>query len=115
MAEIDLKKLNRKELIEIIYKMKKKEIKLQKRLDEVELELSDKTVKINNAGSIAEAALSLSDVFASAQEAANIYVINAQKNFEESEKMKKQAEDYCKKIINSAEIKAKNIEENTKI
>lgn len=74
MVNKDLKKLNRTELIEIIYQLKKSEQELQEQINELQAELQDRRLKINQAGSIAEAALALSDIFNSAQEAADTYL-----------------------------------------
>ncbi len=79
-----MRKLGRKELIELIYEMKKREIELQNKLDEAESKLAEKNVKIENAGSIAEAAVQLSGIFESAQKAADIYLASIKKSCEES-------------------------------
>lgn len=79
----DLKHLSRSELIDLIYEMKKREIKLQTRLDEVEAQLQSREIAIDNAGTIAEAAMQLSGVFQAAQEAADTYLISIKKKEEE--------------------------------
>ncbi len=74
MTEKDLRHMGRAELIEIISAMKKTEMELRDRLAEAEKKLTDRTIRVDNAGSIAEAALALNDVFAAAQAAADTYV-----------------------------------------
>ncbi len=74
MTEKELRRMSRKELIEIIVAQKKSELKLEQRLQRAEHLLADRTVKISNAGSIAEAALALNGVFETAQAAADSYL-----------------------------------------
>ncbi len=74
MTEKELKHMSRAELIEIIAEQKKRELKLQQQLDQADQMLADRTVKISNAGSIAEAALALNGVFETAQTAADSYL-----------------------------------------
>ncbi len=89
MTEKDLRRLGRKELIELIYEMKKRELELQTRLDEAEAKLAERTVNIEKAGSIADAAVYLSGLLESAQKAADIYIESVKKNYEDSEMSKK--------------------------
>lgn len=74
MNEKDFKRLGKGDLIEIIYQLKKNEEELRQKLDETEAQLKERNYKIENAGSIAEAALELNEVFASAQKAADEYL-----------------------------------------
>lgn len=74
MTEKELRRMSRKELIEIIAAQKKRELKLQQQLDQAEQLLADRNIKISNAGSIAEAAMALSGVFETAQTAADSYL-----------------------------------------
>ncbi len=74
MTENELKKMGRRELIEIIAAMKKTELELRSKLQIAEQALADQTIKATNAGSIAEAALSLSGIFEAAQSAADTYL-----------------------------------------
>ena len=61
MAERELRHMSRTELIEIIYA-------------ELEQQLADRTLRLEKAGSIAEAALALNHVFEDAQAAADAYL-----------------------------------------
>ena len=74
MVDKELKKLNRKELLEMLVIQTRKSEQLEERVKELEEKLADKTVKIEAAGNLAEAALKLSGVFEAAQEAAEIYL-----------------------------------------
>ncbi len=74
MTEKELKRMSRIELIEIIAAQKKQEQELKKQLEQAQKMLEERSVKIANAGSIAEAALSLNGVFEAAQAAADTYL-----------------------------------------
>ncbi len=74
MKEKDLKRLGRKELLEIIYEMKKRELALRAELDAANEQLADRSLKLANTGSIAEAALAVNGVFEAAQAAAEDYL-----------------------------------------
>ncbi len=70
----ELRRLKRSELIEIIYQQKKKEQELQKEIEHLKAQLNKKSLKLENVGSIAEAAISISEVVEAAQRAADIYL-----------------------------------------
>ena len=76
MIEKDLKKLRRAELLEIMLDQSYEIDQLRKRVKELEAQLEDRRIKIENAGSIAEASLQLTKVFEEAQKAADLYVEN---------------------------------------
>ena len=66
MAERELRRMSRTELIEIIYALKQHEEELE--------QLDDRTLRLEHAGSIAEASLALHQVFEAAQAAADAYL-----------------------------------------
>lgn len=70
----DLKKLTRAELLEIMLAQSKEIDRLRKELEEAKQENWERELALKNTGSIAEASLQLTKVFAEAQKAANIYV-----------------------------------------
>ena len=70
----ELKSLNRSELIEIIYQLKKSEKELQKENEALRESLESKRISLANAGSIADAALALTDIFTTAQASADVYL-----------------------------------------
>ena len=55
MISKELKKLGRRELVDIIYQLKVNEQKLQEKITELEESLQEKRIRISMAGSIAEA------------------------------------------------------------
>lgn len=82
MTDKELKKLSRKELLEMLVIQTRRTEQLEKRVSELEERLSDKTIKIENVGSLAEASLKLSGVFEAAQQAAELYLENIKKRVE---------------------------------
>ncbi len=74
MTEKELRRMGRRELIEIIAAQKKREVDLEQRLRNAAKQLADRKTKISEAGSIAEAALALNGVFEAAQAAADSYL-----------------------------------------
>lgn len=95
MVSKELKKLNRRELIELIYQMKKNEQQMQEQIAALQTELEEKRLRLSRAGSIAEAALAVTNVFSAAQEAADLYL-------QEISLMKAETERACKKILEQA-------------
>lgn len=74
MAERELRRMNRMELIEIIYALKQHEEELERQNANLRQQLADRTLRLEQVGSIAEAALSLNRVFEAAQAAADQYL-----------------------------------------
>lgn len=74
MAERELRRMSRTELIEIIYALKQHEEELEQQNAALEQKLADRTLRLEQAGSIAEASLALHRVFEAAQAAADTYV-----------------------------------------
>ena len=84
MTDKELKKLSRAELLGLLLIQTKEVDRLQKELNETKAKLEDKNIIIDNAGSIAEAALKLNGVFEAAEEAAKQYVENMKRIAEDN-------------------------------
>jgi hypothetical protein len=69
MTDKELKKLSRAELLEMLIEQSKRADELQAKLDKAEEELNSRQLKVDEAGSIAEASLRLNGVFEAAQAA----------------------------------------------
>ncbi|MBR4861523.1 MAG: hypothetical protein IKU09_04910 [Firmicutes bacterium] len=95
MISNELKKLNRRELVDIIYQMKKNEQLLQDEVASLQSELQEKRIRLADVGSIADAAVSITDVFAAAQTAADLYL-------HEISCMKAETEKECSQMIEEA-------------
>ncbi len=76
----DLRRLSRAELLELLVEMSREKDELQKKLDEAEARLADRSIQMENAGSIAKAALDLNEIFSRAQQAADEYVESIKAN-----------------------------------
>lgn len=74
MTEKELKHMNRGDLVEIIYQYQSREQELTAQIENLTRQLSDRKTHIENAGSIAEAALTINRVFESAQAAADQFL-----------------------------------------
>lgn len=98
----ELKNLNRGELIEIIYQLKKSEQELQLENESLRKQLEMKRVAVSEAGSLAEAALALTDIFSNAQAAADIYL-------SEIAQRRNEIEQDCSGIVSEAQKKADDI------
>jgi len=98
----DLKKLKRSELIEIIYRLKKSEQDLQEQNEALQQQLQARELKLEKAGSIAEAAMALTEVFEEAQAAADVYLQEIKAKHAETERE-------CELLIKAAEKQAEQI------
>ena len=85
MAEKDLKRLSRGELVEIIYQLKTKEEQLLAENAELKRKLEEREIKIENVGSLAEAALVLSDIFSAAEESVAMYVDEIKRRYQRTQ------------------------------
>jgi len=74
MTGKELKKLSRAELLELLLEQVEENEKLRQKNEELEKKLEDRVIKITEAGSIAEAALKLNNVFEAAEAAAKQYL-----------------------------------------
>ena len=74
MISKELKKMSRRELMDIIYQMKKNEQQMQDEIASLQEALQDKRLRLSVAGSVAEAAASITNVFSAAQMTAALYL-----------------------------------------
>ena len=102
MVSKEIKKLGRRELVDIIYQLKKNEQKMQEELAAMEEALQEKRIRISVAGSIAEAAMDITNVFATAQRTADLYL-------HEIASMKEDTERQCAKMLEDAKKQAEKI------
>jgi hypothetical protein len=76
MTDKELKRLNRRELLEVLLEQSRQMDEMKQKLEKAEAELEDRKIKLEKAGSIAEAALQLNHIFEAADEAARQYIEN---------------------------------------
>ena len=89
MNDTELRKLKRKELLEVILMQAKRIEKLELDLENAKTKINSKEIAIKESGSIAEAALKLSGIFEEAQKAADLYLLNVKSLCEDTTKKKK--------------------------
>ncbi|MBR6408353.1 MAG: DNA repair protein [Clostridia bacterium] len=80
MTDKELRKLRRVELLEILLEQQHEIDRLKEQVASLEQQLKNRRIAIENAGSIAEAALAVSNIFAEAQKAADFYLDNVSRN-----------------------------------
>jgi succinyl-CoA synthetase beta subunit len=98
MTERDLKKLNRTDLLELLLQQSREMEQLQDELAQVKHQLSRRTIVLNEAGSIAEAALQLNGVFAAAENACAQYI-------ESIQHLSGQQEEVCQQMLQETQAK----------
>ena len=98
----ELKKLSRRELVDIIYQLKKNEQEEQEKIAILEEELQEQRIRISVAGSIAEAAVDITRIFSTAQKTADLYL-------SEIAAMKEETEKECSKMLEDARTQAEMI------
>ena len=99
MKEKELKYLSREELLELLLVQTKENEKLRQKLEKAEAELSERRIKIEKSGTLAEAVVGINGVMEAAQAAAQQYLDNAVRIEEETREK-------CRKILEDAEYEA---------
>ena len=119
MTQYEMKKLSRKELLQLAAEESAQIRILQEHLEIAENELHKREININEAGSIAEASMKLSNVFEAAQEACRLYTDNIQRLSERQESIcaeieketKEKAAAYEAEVISRSEKLEKDTKE----
>lgn len=118
--EADLHKLNRLELLEMLIEQGRETEALRQRVKELETQLEARTICINEAGNIAEAALALNHVMEDAQAAAQQYLDNVQQlcdriqqeTIQKCTAMEQETKDRCTAMEQDAGNHCKSTEQN---
>ncbi len=115
MPDRELRRMRRAELVEIILALKQTEDRLRAENAALSAQLQERQIHIENAGSIAQAALELNKVFEAAQAAADEYVASvraANKNTDAAANaLRAQAE--AEQILAQAQTEAANLKART--
>ncbi len=118
MTEKEFRRLNRKQLVDVIFELQKQNKQCRDQLAEAQEKLQDRELKIAEAGSIAEAVLGLHDIFANAQAAADQYVEEVTRAHSRADIQAKetvcQAQEQAKAILEDAKRQAQAILEESK-
>lgn len=113
MEQKDLKKLKRRELLELMLEQAKRIQKLELEIKDLKSELDSKKIKIKESGSIAEAALKLNNIFEDAENAVNQYYENFKDNCKKMEtSIKKEAMLEKNRIVKETLERCKKKEED---
>lgn len=104
MISKELKNLSRRELVDIIYQMKKNEQQMEEEIAALKAEIEDKRIRVGEAGSVADAALSITDVLGAAQKTADLYL-------HEIACMKADTEKECARMLEKIKVLESKIRE----
>ena len=84
MTDKELKRLSRRELLEMLLAQTEKNKELENQLQKAQAALADRRIAVEKAGTMAEAALCLNGVFEAADRAARQYLENIRQTVRES-------------------------------
>ena len=119
MTERELRRLSRTDLLELLLAQRKENEQLRCILDETQSQLADRTIKIDNAGSIAEASLQLSGIFTAAQDSCQYYVENikllSERQTQICQQMEAETKEKCDRMVAEAEMRAQQCWENCSV
>lgn len=119
MTAKELKKLSRKDLLEILLAQSKQMQLLQQQLEEAQAQIQSRKLEVEQAGSIAEAAMKVNGVFEAAEAAGQQYLENIKERDKRHEILCKQMEDACmqkvQQRIQEAEQERRQMLEEAKI
>ena len=76
MNEKELRKISRKELLELLLEQANRIVDLENELTKIKAKLEDKKIMLNEAGNLAEASLKITDLFQKTMETCKIYSDN---------------------------------------
>ena len=110
MTERELRRLSRADLLELLLAQRRENAQLRCMLDQTQSQLADRTIKIDNAGTLAEASLQLSGIFTAAQDACQYYVDNIQQLSERQslvcQQMEQETREKCDRMVAEAEARS---------
>lgn len=132
MDDNKLRKISKKELLEILLSQAKRIEELEDELKKTQSKLDSKKISIEESGSIAEAALKLNNIFEAAEASIDQYILNIKEKCKkienetkkecklEREKMLKETEEICQKkkieadeYLTKIESQVKELTKNT--
>ena len=111
MTEKELKKLNRRQLLELLILQTDRADQLQRQLDEARANLEERSIAITQSGSLAEAALKLSGIFEAADAAAQTFLENLRQQTQRTEQIEQEAAQRAQAMIEDAERKCREREQ----
>lgn len=109
MTDKQLKKLKRVELLELLVEQSSEMEELREKLRQAEAALEKRDLKLQNAGSMAEAALSLREVFEAADLAAGDFLNGVRSAYESREAMLEETRAHCKNMEDETRAKCEEM------
>lgn len=110
MTQKELKHLSRGDLLEILLELSRENDHIRAENAQLRKQLEDRTIAIQNSGSLAEAALSLNGIFQAAQSACDQYAQNLRCRCADIEQycqqLERQTQEKCDKMIAQAQAQA---------
>ena len=85
MTDKELRRLSRRELLQMLLEQTREVERLQAELDKTRAKLNDQSIMLESCGNIAEASLKINRVFEAAQRAAEQYIINVHRVYTEQQ------------------------------
>lgn len=118
MTDKELKRLKRVDLLELLIAQIRENDRLKKELAEVQGQLEERNLVLEEAGSIAEAALRINKVYQAAQSAVDQYInsINrlGAKKQQSWTQMEQKAKDTADRYLREAQFKCQSMEAETR-
>lgn len=114
MTDKELRKLSRYDLVELLLAATKENDEMKKQMAWMDAQLQDKNLKIQNAGSIAEASLQLNGIFQAAQNAADQYLLNLKNCDAVCQQKEAEAQKKAAAILQDAQANAQRLEAQAK-
>lgn len=107
MTDKELKKLHRRELLELLVQQTEDNEGLQAQIDVLTMQLQSRNLNISKAGSLAEAVMQINDMFRTADAVAKQYLDNVRDLVDKQEEicaqMEQECQEHCDEMIAEAE------------
>ena len=117
MAKNDLKKLGRTDLLRLLLEAEEENDRLKEQVAELRAQLDDRSLRMENCGDLAAAALELNGVFAAAEEACRQYTENIRSRSEDIEarcsRMERESAEKSRRMEQETEKRCRAMEEET--
>lgn len=108
MISKEFRKLNRREMVDIIYQLKKNEQQLLERIDALETALAEKQSRLSEEGAIMDAVTAITQAMSVAQTTTEQYL-------RQIEKLKEETEKECARKLEAANESAAQIRTQEKL
>lgn len=106
MTDKELRRLGRPELIDIIYQLEKRQEENTQEIARLQAQLQDRSLRLSEAGSIAQAALQVNGVMEAAQAAADQYVQAAEAARDQAQAELADARSQAESLVGEARAQA---------